>query len=237
MSHVDSLNELGQLKQAIDSNDLQRVKELMTENPSLHNAPMGYGNNGPLTWVAECRIPWESPGAVRLAMAQWMMDNGSNVHQGGDGPLLRAALVGHRIPMMELLLANAADVNAEWNGDFPIIFSPCETVDPVALKWLLDHGASPNCAREGRKYPGTALDYVIQSYSRTPELGACVELLLNAGGRTRYDVPAVFDLLRGRLDLLTAHLDADHELVRRRFAELDFGSTAMRRLTLKGGTL
>ena len=117
----------------------------MTRNPELHRAPLGYGKNGPLTWVAECRVPWEPPGPARLAMAKWMIENGSDVHQGGDGPLMRAALKGERIPMMELLVSHGADVNAEWNGDFPIIFAPCESVDPVALKWLLDHGANPNC--------------------------------------------------------------------------------------------
>src|SRR6202451_2081183 len=67
--HIDLLEEIGQLKLAIDSNDLERVKALMTRNPALHRAPLGYGKNGPLTWVAECRIPWEAPGPARLAMA------------------------------------------------------------------------------------------------------------------------------------------------------------------------
>src|SRR5712671_1346758 len=58
-AHVDSLEELGQLKQAIDTNNVERVKFLMTRNPALHRAPMGYGKNGPLSWVAECRVPWE----------------------------------------------------------------------------------------------------------------------------------------------------------------------------------
>src|SRR5687767_3463349 len=66
-AHVDSLHDVGQLKQAIDTNDLARVKHLMTRNSGLHRAPLGYGKNGPLTWVAECRVPWEPPGPVRLA--------------------------------------------------------------------------------------------------------------------------------------------------------------------------
>ena len=78
-------------------------------------------------------------------MATWMLEHGSDVHQGGDGPLMRAALNGYRIPMMELLVSHGADVNGLWHGHFPIIFAPCESLDPAALKWLLDHGANPNC--------------------------------------------------------------------------------------------
>jgi ankyrin repeat protein len=240
-AHVDSIEasfrEIADLKQAIDGNDLERVKALMSHNPELHRAPLGYGKSGPLTWVAECRVPWEPPSAVRLQMAQWMIDNGSDVHQGGDGPLMRAALVDSRIPMMELLVRNGADVNAEWNGYFPVVFAPCETVEPGALKWLLDHGADPNCAKAGRKYPDSALDYVIGTYSRSAQLGQCIDILLQAGGASRRNMPAVMDLLRGRLDLLAEQLDEDPGLIHRRFPELDFGSTCYRRLKLAGATL
>jgi ankyrin repeat protein len=170
-------------------------------------------------------------------MAHWMIENGSDVHQGGDGPLMRAALFGHRIPMMEMLLAHGADVNAEWNGYFPIIFAPCETVEPKPIKWLIEHGANPNSVREGRKYRGTALDYVIGTYGRSAQLGECMDILVEAGGLTKYNVPPVLDLLRGRLDLLEKHLDADRTLVHRRFPELDFGSTGARLLKLQGATL
>jgi hypothetical protein len=236
-AHVDSLEEIGQLKQAIDSNDLEAVKKLMTRNPALHGAPLGYNKNGPLTWVAECRIPWQPPSSTRLAMAEWMIDHGSDIHQGGDGPLMRAALVDHRVPMMELLVSRGADVNAQWNGYFPIIFAPCETVEPVPLKWLLNHGADPACPKPRSKYPGTALDYVIRTYSRSEQLGRCIDLLMEAGCVTRYNLPPVLDLLRGRIDLLREHLDAEPELVHSRFDELDFGATGRRALTLRGGTL
>jgi ankyrin repeat protein len=233
-AHVDSLNEIGELKQAIDANDLERLKSLMTRNPELHQAPLGYGKNGPLTWVAECRVPWEPPSPARLAMAQWMIENGSDVHQGGDLPLMRAALIGYRIPMMELLVSYGADVNAQCSGDFPIIFAPCESVDPEALKWLLDRGANPNCNARG----GTALDYLIGTYGRSPEqMSECIELLLAAGGTTRYNATGVLDVLRRPLDRLAERLDADPQLVHRRFPELDCGSTGGRRLLLQGATL
>ena len=45
-AHVESLQTAGQLKQAIDANDLDRVKELMTRHPDLHRAPLGYGQTG-----------------------------------------------------------------------------------------------------------------------------------------------------------------------------------------------
>jgi ankyrin repeat protein len=164
-----------------------------------------------------------------------MIENGSDVHQGGDGPLMRAALDGNRIAMMELLISHGANVNAEWNGDFPILFAACETVDPVALKWLLDHGADPNCSKPDRR--ATALDYLIGTYTRSSKLPLCIDLLLEAGGVTRYDVPGVLDTLRARLDRLAERLDANPGLVNQRFPELDCGSTGARRLLLQGTTL
>ncbi len=246
-AHIGALKEIGeeigQLRQAIDSNDIDRVKAMMTRNPALHSAPLGYGKDGPLTWVAECRVPWEPPGPARLAIAAWMLEHGSDVHQGGDGPLMRAALNGYRIPMMELLVSHGADVNALWHGHFPIIFAPCESLDPGALQWLLDHGANPNCRDHGYKisghsYPGTALDYIVASYARVPErLSTCIDILLEAGGVTKYAVPGVLEALRGRLDLLAEQIDADPGLVNKRFSELDCGQTGGRNLLLHGGTL
>jgi ankyrin repeat protein len=242
-THIQSFEEVGQLKQVIDANDIARVRTMMTRNPALHRAPLGYGKDGPLTWVAECRVPWEPPTPVRLAMAEWMITHGSDVHQGGDGPLMRAALNAYRIPMMELLVSHGADVNALWHGHFPIIFAPCESLQPAALKWLLDQGANPNCRDHryeigGHAYPGTALDYLIAGYARSLErLSACIDLLLQAGGETRYNMPAVLAVLRGRLDDLAKLMDAEPGVVNQSFPELDCGQSGGRSLLLKGGTL
>jgi ankyrin repeat protein len=242
-AHVDP-QEAGQLKDAIDRNDLPLVQSMMLRNRALHTAPLGYGKGGPLSWVAECRVPRVAPNETRLAMAKWMIESGSDVHQGGDGPLMRAALSSERIPMMELLVAHGADVNAAWHGDYPILFAACEALSPDTLQWLLEHGADPNCGSEaawkarGIPHPGTALDYLLGTYIRDPEaLSACIEMLLRAGGTSKHDSPAVLAVIRRRMDDLTELLDASPALLHQRFPELDFGTTAARMLTLRGGTL
>lgn len=122
----DSSNseEVARLKQAIDADDVEQVKALMTGNPQLHRAPLGRNGAGPLTWVAECRVPWRPPTPERLEIARWMIENGSDIHQGGGQPLARAALADDRIPMMELLVAHGADVNAVDDGGFRILLLP-----------------------------------------------------------------------------------------------------------------
>src|SRR5262249_34530689 len=157
-------------------------------------APIGYGEDGPLTWVAECRVPWEAPSETRLAMAKWMIENGSDVHRGGDAPLMRAALNDMRVPMMELLVAHGADINRAFHGDYPIIFASCEALAPACLKWLIDHEADPNCGDKARwkargiPYPGTALDYAIGTYGRdVARLSSCIEILVNAGGKSKHE--------------------------------------------------
>jgi hypothetical protein len=229
---VASLEELAQLRGAINRNDLSAVQDLMTRNPDLHGAPLGYAKDGPLTLAAECGTPTES----RLSLVRWLIENGSDVHQGGDGPLMRAALSSHRIPMMELLVSYGANVNAEWHKGYPIIFAACEAVDPDSLRWLLDHGANPNCDRPGREHRGTALEYVIGSYVRSPKLAECIDVLVKAGGVSKYST-VVLDALCGNLDRVAAHLDANPTVLHRRFPELDFGTTGGRMLTLAGATL
>lgn len=243
-AHVELLEETGQLKDAIDRNDLHRVQAMMLRNPELHKAPLGYAKDGPLTWVAECRVPRVPPDQTRLAMAKALIEAGSDVHQGGDAPLMRAACSSDRIPMMELLVAHGADVNAAWHGHYPIIFAACEDLNPETLRWLLEHGADPNCGSEelwkarGIPHPGTALDYLLGAYVRDPDaLDACMEILLRAGGKSKHESPAVIAVIRGRTNELTGLLDANPALVHERLPGLDFGTTAARMLTLRGGTL
>jgi ankyrin repeat protein len=214
-AHVESLLEIGQLKQAIDHNDLERIRALMMRNPTLHRAPLGYNQNGPLTWAAECR--GVSVTSERLEIARWMLENGSDVHQGGDGPLMRAALSDRRIPMMELLVEYGANVNAHWNGSYPIICAPCETLAPQSLKWLIQHGADINARSDAY---GSCVPMLVCTYGRNPAgKHACLEVFAEAG----YNFPdtAPMAIHRGRIDLLELCLARDPSILNRPFAETE----------------
>ena len=216
-AHVEALRETGQLKAAIDANDLERVKEIMIRNPALHRAPLGYGKNGPLTWVAECRVPREAPRPERLEMARWMIEQGSDVHQGGDGPLMRATLSDERLPMAELLVAHGADVNAVWNGHYPIVLGPCECLAPRALAWLLDQGADPHGV--ALKH-GSPLGMLLVTYARDAARKAACLAVLAAHGLELPDTPTMA-LHRRRFDLLGQHLERHGSLLSRSFTQTE----------------
>lgn len=242
-AHVLERTNARKLKQAISQDDLAEVRLLIAKHPELKAAPIGYGGAGPLTWASECRGTAE-PSSARLRIAEWLIQNGSDVHEHGDAPLMRASLSGSRAPMMELLVRYGADVNAAWHGSYPIIFAPCEALDPTALAWLLQHGADPNCGDElrwrsvAKSHPGSALDYLLGTYMRDREaLHASIGLLQDAGGFTRYDEPGIIATIRGDVDRVRHLLHEDPLLIRRKYPSLPIGTTAARMLTLKGATL
>jgi ankyrin repeat protein len=212
-AHVESLQEIGRLKEAITKSDFASVRELMTRNPALHRAPLGYNDNGPLTWAAECRGAPPTP--ERLAIARWMIENGSDVHQGGDGPLMRAALSDDRIAMLQLLVEHGADVNARWDGEYPIVCAPCETLQPRALRWLIEHGADPAAASADY---GNCVQMLLCTYWRNPPgKHACLEVFAGAG----FPLPdtAPMAIHRGRIDLVQACLDREPANLQRHFSQ------------------
>ncbi len=241
--HVLALPLAENLKQAIDSDDFAEVRHLVSKHPELKHAPIGYGGDGPLTWAAECRGSRE-PSKARLHIAEWLINNGCDIHEGGDAPLMRASLHGSRTPMMELLVRHGADVNAAWHGVYPVIFAPCETLDPIALGWLLQHGADPDCGEvsewqsKGRSHPGTALDYALGTYVRDKDaLVQSIYLIRNAHGSSQYDEPGVIATISGDSTEIDMLLCKDPSVIERRYPSLNIGTTAGRMLTLKGATL
>lgn len=241
--HVLALPFAENLKEAIDSDDFAEVRHLVSKHPELKHAPIGYGGDGPLTWAAECRGSRE-PSKARLDLTEWLINNGCDIHEGGDAPLMRASLDGSRTPMMELLVRHGADVNAAWHGVYPVVFAPCETLDPIALDWLLQHGADPDCGEvsewqsKGRSHPGTALDFVLGTYVRDKDaLVQSINLIRNADGSSQYDEPGVIATISGDSTEIDMLLGKDPAVIERRYPSLNIGTTAGRMLTLKGATL
>jgi ankyrin repeat protein len=222
--HVLALPFAENLKEAINSDDFAEVRHLVSKHPELKHSPIGYGGDGPLTWAAECRGSRE-PSKARLDIAEWLINNGCDIHEGGDAPLMRASLDGSRTPMMELLVKHGADVNAAWHGVYPVVFAPCETLDPIALDWLLQH-------------PGTALDFVLGTYVRDKDaLVQSINLIRNADGSSQYDEPGVIATISGDSKEIDMLLSKDPSIIERRYPSLNIGTTAGRMLTLKGATL
>jgi ankyrin repeat protein len=146
-----------------------------------------------------------------------MIENGSDVHQGGDGPLMRAALSDDRIAVMQLLVAHGANVNALWNGRYPIVCAPCETLQPQALKWLIDHGADPNAISPDY---GDCVQMIVCTYWRNPAgKQACLEVFADAG--VPFPDTAPMAIHRGRIDLLEACLAREPGILARTFRETE----------------
>ena len=60
-----------------------------------------------------------------------MIENGSDIHQGGEMPLMCTVLGDTILPMTELLVAHGADVNAPaYDGTYPILLAPLELFAP-----------------------------------------------------------------------------------------------------------
>jgi ankyrin repeat protein len=242
-AHVLAETLAGRVKEAINLDDLVEVRRLLSRHTQLRDTPIGYAGDGPLTWAAECRGP-RQPSTGRLEIVEWLISTGSDVHEGGDAPLMRASLSGSRTSMMELLVSHGADVNGAWHGAYPVLFAPCETLDPTSLRWLLQHGADPNCGTasqwqsRGQPYPGTALDYVLGTYVRNKSaLNESIKLLQGAGGISKYDEPGVLATICGDTEAVDELLRRDRSVLERKYLSLEIGTTAGRMLTLKGATL
>ena len=157
---------------------------------------------------------------------------------------MRASLSGSRTSMMALLVSHGADVNAAWHDFFPILYAPCEVIDPISLSWLLQHGADPDCGtasrwqRMGKAHPGTALDSLLGTYVRSSDaLNESIKLLQDAGGTSRYDEPGVLAAVRGDVQTVSDLIHEDRSILQKKYPSLDIGTTGGRMLTLKGATL
>ncbi len=93
--------------------------------------------------------------------------------------------------------------------------APCETLQPEALRWLLQHGADPHVIDSQH---GDCLQMLLSTYSRNPTgKHACIEVLAEAG--TPLPETAPMAIHRGRIDLLEACLNREPSILGRHFSE------------------
>ena len=205
---VESLNRIGELKQAIDANDLARVKR--SHDPEPGTAPRSAGLWQERTADMGRRMP-RSVGAARSrAIGHGEMDDRKRL---GRAP-------GWRRPDDESRAQwgphsdDGASRRARGGRECPVARRCFRSSLRRANPWIRRRSSGSWIAGRIRTATpvdaGTALDYLIGTYGRSPErMSDCIELLLAAGGTTRYDAPGVLDVLRRPLDRLTERLEAE----------------------------
>ncbi len=125
--------------------DLERLQQLLDEDPSLVNA---YADDGffPLGLAAF----FGHPDAVRL-----LLERGADVGVTARNPMrvqaLHAAVAGGNAEAVTLLLNAGADVNVHQHGGWTPLQGAAAHGDEELVDMLLAHGADPSATNEGSK--------------------------------------------------------------------------------------
>lgn len=137
-------------REAAKSGDLEKIKELIKDDPNLVFGRDIGGNGGtPLLEACDsgCSGPFRRPGGlIYKDVVELLLAHGADANakdNGGKTPLFYAAIRGNKA-VVELLLAHGADANAKENeGWTPLLWaSSGDHKDVVEL--LLAHGADVN---------------------------------------------------------------------------------------------
>lgn len=131
-----------EIHDAVRENDIERVKTLLKEDPSLLNA-LDDNSMTPLNTAAFGGHP---------ELVRMLLENGADISIGdvdNSQPIHCAAISGN-VQVAELLLAHGADVNeADNNGATPLTFATGRGHLEM-IRYLVEHGADINAQnREG----------------------------------------------------------------------------------------
>jgi hypothetical protein len=196
--------------EALRGRNLREVTRLAEQHPELLAAPSGDPEHGDLLSFAAqvgdlpvVRFVFESlqEPDVQVALAR----------------ACRSPAVKFR-PVIEFLLAHGANPRGLYRADYgPVLFVPCENLQPDALRMLIGLGADPSLefhAPNGCVV--TALDTMLRSWVRDPEgMHDCIDVLAESGVPV-VDSP-VMAVHRGDERALERHIDADPTIVSKRF--------------------
>ena len=135
--YVDSIGTMGALEQAIQDDDDNRVKALLTGDPGLVHRE-GH-------WVRRRRHNGYLPLAYaaffgRVKVMEALIAAGADVRAGGDKALRAAACFDENLPAVELLIGHGADPNASTvspsGRPYRVIDYPCMTLAAGMIRRL-----------------------------------------------------------------------------------------------------
>ncbi|MEE3258095.1 MAG: hypothetical protein VX293_02680 [Candidatus Latescibacterota bacterium] len=174
--------------------DLSAVEALIDEHPELMGVHIRSRSWGPpLSHAANL-------GKLEIIKAL-MRRNPEDIEQAFG----RATLQG-QLDVTRFLLEQKPELGRDLKF---ALFGPCGALNAEAIPFLIALDADPNAIWENG---GTPLDMAICTYTHKGR-PACIEALVQGG--VDYEDGPEMDIHRRRVDLLTARLDADLELVYR----------------------
>ena len=122
-------------KDAVESGDLEKVKELAAAKPDLANFPLqgrGWRTDMPVTAAAI---------EGQAEIVAFLLEIGGDAMENCNFPLAQAAVRDGNEAAMEVLVANGADINRVCNDYGPPLLWAVEGCALGNIAWLLDRGA------------------------------------------------------------------------------------------------
>lgn len=132
-----------ELLNAIGLGNLNLVRDLILETPSLKNEIIRPGKNRDYRPLTEAAVE------AQLEILSFLIEAGCDVEEDCRYPMFRAALYGRCVPAMEMLVASGADINGVWADYGPPIIASCEGMSLTTMRWLLENGAQITGEAEG----------------------------------------------------------------------------------------
>ena len=167
----------GEIHQAVDAGNLNKVRALIEADPSLLESK----DNGGFTPLhIACFVHPSSP-TRQVAVANFLLEKGANVNARTNYGLTPLHLASSgRSPDLDLIqrfIAKGADVNAQVAHGLTSLHWVATSGDFKAAKFLIDNGADLNASQKGGN--GTVLHMVI-NLGRKVDM---VKLLVESGAR------------------------------------------------------
>ena len=210
--YVDSIGTMGALEQAIQDDDDNRVKALLTGDPGLVRRE-GH-------WVRRRRHNGYLPLAYaaffgKVKVMEALIAAGADVRAGGDKALRAAACFDDNLPAVELLIGHGADPNASTvspsGRPYRVIDYPCMTLAAGMIRRLAALG--------GELSPDNAGMVIATNERRPRDKADCLRVFEEAGFKLPDTAPMAVHLRDFRL--LECHLRNDPHMASRLYPEHD----------------